>query len=194
MVIRRIEHYTKLEIGIWVLCTCGVLYEAVVASNLRDFISASDLPSNLLRSFKYLRIMLALLRGTFFKETRIILESIFSSLWKIKNVIGLWFCIVLLFGIAGFHLHSYRTKIDQDGNLSDNGKGFQISFDGIFNSIIFTMLTFYNEEWDYLMFQQYLGGGVLVVIWQLLSITIGLVLFSKYFMAELMVKIDEIFA
>lgn len=44
------------------------------------------------------------------------------------------------------------------------------------------------------MFQQYLGGGVLVVIWQLLSITIGLVLFSKYFMAELMVKIDELFA
>lgn len=54
------------------------------------------------------------------------------------------------------------------------------------------MLTFYNEEWDYLMFEQYLGGGVLVVIWQLLSITIGLVLFSKYFMALLMVELDTL--
>ena len=42
------------------------------------------------------------------------------------------------------------------------------------------------------MFQQYLGGGVLVVIWQLLSITIGLVLFSKYFMALLMVELDNL--
>ena len=145
MVIRRTEAYTRFEIFIWVICTSGAVYEAVLTSDFVDFITASDIPSNLLRSFKYLRIILALLRGTYFKETRIILESIFSSLYQIKNVVGLWFCIVLLFGIAGFHLHSYRTKIDGDGNFSDNGKGFQISFDGMFNSIIFTMLTFYNE-------------------------------------------------
>ena len=42
------------------------------------------------------------------------------------------------------------------------------------------------------MFQQYLGGGVLVVIWQIISISVGLVLFSKYFMALFMVQLDEI--
>ena len=119
MVIRRTEAYTKLEICIWVICTSGVVYEAVLASDFVDFITASDIPSNLLRSFKYLRIILALLRGTYFKETRIILESIFSSLYQIKNVVGLWFCIVLLFGIAGFHLHSYRTKIDEFWTLPE---------------------------------------------------------------------------
>ena len=67
-----------------------------------------------------------------------------------------------------------------------NGKEFQVSMDGIFNSVIFTMLTFFNEEWDYLMFEQYLGSGVLIVIWQLVSLIVGLILFSKYFMALLM--------
>lgn len=74
----------------------------------------------------------------------------------------------------------------------ENGKGFQISFDGIFDSIIYTMLTFYNEEWDYIMFEQYLGGGALVVIWQLISICVGLLLFSKYFMALLMKELDNL--
>lgn len=42
------------------------------------------------------------------------------------------------------------------------------------------------------MFQQYLGGGVIVVIWQLISIIVGLVLFSKYFMALFMVELDQL--
>ena len=87
----------------------------------------------------------------------------------------------------GFHLHSYKTKVDSNGNLDlVNGQGFQVSMDGVFNSIIFTTLTFFNEEWDYLTFQQYLGSGALIVIWQLISLVVGLVLFSKYFMAILM--------
>jgi|688.fasta_scaffold90997_3 hypothetical protein len=36
------------------------------------------------------------------------------------------------------------------------------------------------------MFQQYLGSGTLVIIWQLISLCVGLLLFSKYFMALLM--------
>ena len=147
---------------------------------------------NVLRSFKYLRIILLVLNSTFFTEARLILESTFRSLYRIKNVVGLWMLVVIIFGIMGFHLHSYRTKVDNNGDFSGEGSGFQLSFDGLFDSVIFTMLTFYNEEWDYLMFQQYLGGGALVVIWQLLSITIGLVLFSKYFMALLMVELDNL--
>ncbi len=93
----------------------------------------------------------------------------------------------------GFHLHSYKTKVNAAGELDlQNGSGFQVSMDGIFDSLIFTMLTFYNEEWDFLMFQQYLGSGALVVIWQLISIVVGLMLFSKYFMALLMNELDSL--
>lgn len=99
-----------------------------------------------------------------------------------------WTIIVLTFAVVGFHLHSYKTKYNKTTGKLDlqTGVGFQISFDGIFESTLFTLLTFYNEEWDYLMFQQYLGGGSLLVIWQLISILVGLLIFSKYFMALLM--------
>lgn len=42
------------------------------------------------------------------------------------------------------------------------------------------------------MFQQYLGSGALVVVWQLISLIVGLVLFSKYFMALLMNELESI--
>ena len=46
----------------------------------------------------------------------------------------------------GFHLHSDKTKVDGNGNLDlVDGKGFQVSMDSMFNSLIFTLLTFYNE-------------------------------------------------
>lgn len=138
--------------------------------------------------------MVLILRSTIFKEARLILESTFRSLYIIRHMIIVWFIIVITFGVIGFHLHSYKTKYDKKtGKLDmENGKGFQISFDGIFDSIIYTMLTFYNEEWDYIMFEQSLGGGALVVIWQLISICVGLLLFSKYFMALLMKELDNL--
>ena len=137
--------------------------------------------------------MIIILSTPFFLEAKLILESTFRSLYNIKNVVALWFLIVLTFGIIGFHLHSYKTKVDENGDLDmENGTGFQISFDGTFDAVIFTVLTFYNEEWDYLMFQQYLGSGALIVIWQLISICVGLILFSKYFMALLMKELDSL--
>lgn len=69
-------------------------------------------------------------------------------------MIVVWLIIVITFGLIGFHLHSYKTKENEETGLLDmeNGVGFQISFDGVFESMIYTMLTFYNEEWDFIMF------------------------------------------
>lgn len=63
----RIELCTKLEIGIAVVCTCGVIFEAVTASDLIDFFTSSGVVEGVLRSFKYLRIMILILRSTIFK-------------------------------------------------------------------------------------------------------------------------------
>jgi hypothetical protein len=41
------------------------------------------------------------------------------------------------------------------------------------------------------MFQQYLGSGAMIVIWQLLSLCIGLIVMSKYFMALLMKELGD---
>jgi hypothetical protein len=41
------------------------------------------------------------------------------------------------------------------------------------------------------MFQQYLGAGPLIVIWQLITICLGLTILSKYFMALLMKELGD---
>lgn len=61
--------------------------------------------------------MILLINTPFFLETKLILTSIFRSLYNIKNVVLLWFVIVLFFGVVGFHLHSYKTKVDENGQL-----------------------------------------------------------------------------
>ena len=87
-----------------------------------------------------------ILETPFFQETRLILTSTFRVVFAIKNLFILWFLIVLIIAIMGFHLHNNKTKIDSAGNLDlTNGSGYQVSMDTIFSSMIFTMLTFYNE-------------------------------------------------
>jgi len=41
------------------------------------------------------------------------------------------------------------------------------------------------------MFQQYLGSGFVIVIWQLFTICLGLTILSKYFMALLMKELGD---
>lgn len=102
-----------------IVCTGGVIYEAAIAKDFIDFFSVSTEMSGVIRSFKYLRIMILVLRSTFFKEARMILESTFRSLYIIRHMVGVWCVIVLTFGIIGFHLHSYKTRVNKQTGLLD---------------------------------------------------------------------------
>ena len=129
----RLEIGAKIDIVILLLCSVGVCYEAVEAKNLTDFLWAKTVVEKVFRTFKYLRIFVLILETPFFKESRLILTSTFKAVYSMKNVILLWFLIVLIVSIMGFHLHSYKTKVDKSGNLDlANGKGFQVSMDGVF--------------------------------------------------------------
>lgn len=142
--------------------------------------------SKILRSTKYFRLLVLLFETQYFKETKTILKAIVKAIVSIKNIIVLWAFSILLLTIMGYELHHGRTKVDSDGKLDmQNGEPYQISYEGLYNSLIFTLLTVYNEEWDWLMFEQYVGSGVSIVIWQIITLIIGLILVSKYFMAML---------
>ena len=144
--VNYLNNGTKLDLMILLVCTGGVIYQAIICSSLSDFLSASTPIEKVLRSFKYLRIFVLILETPFFQETRLILTSTFRVVFAIKNLFILWFLIVLIIAIMGFHLHNNKTKIDSAGNLDlTNGSGYQVSMDTIFSSMIFTMLTFYNE-------------------------------------------------
>lgn len=69
--------------------------------------------------------------------------------------------------------------------------GSQINHEGLYHSLIFTILTVFNEEWDYLMFISYPTHGHIIIFWQLFTLVIGLMLISKYFMALLVKYLEE---
>ena len=61
-----------------------------------------------------------------------------------------------------------------------------LSFNSVFESFIFVLLTFYNEEWDQNMFNEYPSKGPGIVIFQFLTISVGIIIMSKYYLALLM--------
>ena len=61
---------------------------------------------------------------------------------------------MVILTLMGYHLHTGNTLVNENGQIDlQNGKPHQISFTDVYHSFIFTILTVYDEEWDYLMFQ-----------------------------------------
>ena len=115
--LRTIDIYSKLEIGIAVVSTAGIVYEAVVAESMHDFLSANSRIEGIFRSFKYIRIIMLILTSFYFEEAKLIFESVIKAVYKIKNVFALWLIVTLIFSVIGYHLHSYKTKVNEYGQL-----------------------------------------------------------------------------
>ena len=115
------------------------------------------------------------------QDTYLLIVCVCKAVWKVKPVIIIWLIVVLIISIMGYHLHTGNTLVDANGNLdSANGQPNQVSFSTFYHSLIFTLLTLYDEEWDVLMFQEYIGSGAIIVIWQSMSMVIGYIIFSKF--------------
>jgi hypothetical protein len=119
----------------------------------------------------------------FSEEDKETLLCICRAVFAVRFFILVWFLIVSILAIIGFHLHHDKTLVDENGFLDlENGRPLQINSNDIYHSLIFTILTVYNEEWDIFMFQQYPGCKIVIIIWQLISMIVGFLLFSKYLM------------
>ena len=150
----------------------------------------------MLRTFKYLRLFLVMIDVRhLWKDTYLLVVCVCKAVWKVKPVIIVWLIVAGIISIMGYHLHTGNTLLDASGNLDANGQPNQISFSTFYHSLIFTLLTLYDEEWDVLMFQEYRGSGVSIVIWQSLSMVIGYIIFSGFLTCaisrELEVVMDE---
>ena len=136
----------------------------------------------MLRTFKYLRLFLVIIHiKHLWQDTYLLIVCVCKAVWKVKPVIIIWLIVVLIISIMGYHLHTGNTLVDANGNLDPtNGHPHQISFSTFYHSLIFTLLTVYDEEWDTLMFQEYRGSGVRIIIWQSISMVIGYIIFSGF--------------
>jgi hypothetical protein len=135
----------KLDFFLFCLCTCGLAYEAVTAQSMEHFIMASDNPSKLLRTLKYLRIFILISSTPYFSEARIIFNSTLEAVYSVKSLLTLWLLVLVVFSIMGYHMFNGKTKINQNGDLDlVNGQPQKIGFEGIVDSFIYTVFIFFN--------------------------------------------------
>ena len=188
----ELKKTTIIDIVIMTVCSVGVIYEGAVATSFNQFVSAETTAAKVLRTFKYLRVMLFIFDKDIWEEGHKLIVCIFQAVLELRNIMLIWLVVILTLTMMGFHLHTGNTMIDSDGNLDlANGKPQRISFATPYHALILTILAVYDEEWDYLMFQEYVGSGVMIVIWMLLIMIVGHIVFSKYLTCLLSQKLEE---
>ena len=173
---------TIIDIVLFLIYGSGMVYEGATAESFGEFLSAETEGAKVLRTFKYLRLFLVIVHMKhLWEDTYLLIICVCQAVWRVKPIIIIWAIAIVTMAIMGYHLHTGNTLVDANGNLDPtNGHPHQVSFSTFYHSLIFTLLTVYDEEWDFLMFQEYLGSGVCIVVWQSMSMIIGYIIFSQF--------------
>ena len=72
----------------------------------------------------------------------------------------------------------------------EEGKPNRFNFGDVYHSLIFILLDSYDEEWDHLMFKEYLGVNPVIVVFQLATMLICYLFFSKYLTGSFTNELD----
>ena len=189
----ELKKTTIIDICIMVVCLGGVVYEGAVASSFNQFLSAGTAAAKVLRTFKYLRVMIIIFDKNVWEEGHKLVVCICQAVIEMRKIMLIWLIVMVTLAMMGFHLHTGNTLVDGNGELDRvNGQPHQVSFASPYHALIFTTLVVYDEEWDYLMFQEYVGSGILIVIWMLLLMIVGFVIFSRYLTCLLSQKLETV--
>ena len=103
------------------------------------------------------------------------------TLLKILPTFCLWFTMILAFAIMGHHIEGGRILVDEHGRIDmAEGRPNRFNFSDTYHSLVFILLDSFDEEWDYLMFREYLGVNPVIVGFQMVAMLVCYLLFSKY--------------
>ena len=103
----------------------------------------------------------------------------------------MWATAILMLAIMNFHLQKGRMLLSSQGQVDlDGGNPNQFCFSDVYHSLIFTLLSVYDEEWDILMFQEYRGVNKISIPCLLITMFVGYIVFTKYFVASLTRELD----
>ena len=72
----------------------------------------------------------------------------------------------------------------------DNGNPNQFCFSDVYHSLVFTLLSVYDEEWDILMFREYRGVNKMAIPCMLVTMFLGYIVCTKYLIASLTRELD----
>ena len=119
-----------------------------------------------------------------------LISKVCGAIWRVRFIMLLWAGAMLMLALGNYHLQTGRVRVDEEGRLDMTGRPNQFSYSDVYHSLVATLLTVYNEEWEVLMFQEYLGVNPICVACALLTMFIGSTLFTSYFVGSLARELD----
>ena len=75
-----------------------------------------------------------------------------------------------------------------------DGRPNRFNFEDIYHSFIFILLDSFDEEWDLLMFKEYLGVNPVVVGFQMVAMLVCYLFFFKYYTGSFTNDLDHVFS
>ena len=190
----RLAKMTLLEIIIALICLSGIIYEARIATSFRSFLMAETSTASILRSFKCFKLVLLLCERKFYWKKLYDLIVVYKdTLSRVLAIFCLWLILILGFAIIGHHIEGGRILVDDHGRIDlDGGRPNRFNFSTIYHSLIFVLLDSFDEEWDTLMFREYLGINPTIVIFQMIVMFICYLFFFKYLTGSFTDALDEV--
>ena len=179
---RQVTKILIADVLIALTCLGGIIYEAVIAEDFRRFMEAETLPANVIRTFKCFKFFLLFAeRKYYWKKLHDLIMVLADSLSGVLRIFCLWFLIILVFAIVGHHVEGGRILINENGQVDmEEGSPNRFHLNDIYHSLTFILLDSFDEEWDYLMFKEYLGVNPVIVVFQMVTMFICYLLFFKY--------------
>ena len=193
--LRLREKLTKIamaDVAVGLVCLGGIIYEARIAADFKEFLEAETQTADILRTFKCLRLVLLFLeRKYYWKKVHDLIMILVDSVFKLLPIFSLWFIIILGFAIMGYHVEGGRILINEHGKIDmAEGQPNRFNFDDIYHALVFILLDSYDEEWDYLTFKEYLGVNPVIVGFQMIAMFICYLLMSQYLTGSLADELD----
>ena len=159
---------------------------------------AETLAADVLRTFKCLKIFLLFSeRKYYWKKLHDLGKVLVKTLLRVVPTFFVWFSIILGFTIMGHHIEGGRILVNEEGEIDmEGGSPNRFNFNDIYHSLVFMLLDSVDEDWDSLMFQEYLGVNPVIVGFQMVAMFICFLLCFKYltgsYTNELDLVLDEV--
>ena len=156
----KITKTTRADAGITLILLVGMIYEAIIAEDFNQFLEAETFPADILRTFKFFKLFLLFSeRKYYWKKLHDLGKALGKTVFRILSTFFLWFIIILGFTIMGYHIEGGRMLVNEDGEVDmDGGRPNRFNFNDIYHSLIFILLDSVDEDWDCLMFKEYMAS------------------------------------
>lgn len=143
------------------------IYELIMSSN--GIYSLNTQTGPIFRILKLFRVYRILFYSNFFKKISLLTKALFKTLDKIKYFMLFVILLTVTSALIGRELFAYRILVLEDG-ISQSPR---INYDNFYQSIISVILSFYNEDWNVVMYENYESVGSSAIIYYMFLIIVG---------------------